>query len=79
MFLLGSQLGDETFYALFFAFWFWNIGRNRRILEVEIEEYRDGIEEYRDGIEEYRGWNTNRCWTRENVASHCFLFETNEL
>ena len=57
MFLLGSQLGDETFYALFFAFWFWNIGRNRRILEVEIEEYRDGIEEYRDGIEEYRGWN----------------------
>jgi hypothetical protein len=25
VFHLGSQMGDETFYCLFFAFWFWNI------------------------------------------------------
>ena len=25
MFHLASQMGDETFYCLFFAFWFWNI------------------------------------------------------
>ena len=25
LFLLGTQLGDETYYSLFFCFWFWNI------------------------------------------------------
>jgi len=25
LFWIGSQLGDEGFYALFFSFWFWNI------------------------------------------------------
>ncbi|XP_023348671.1 uncharacterized protein LOC111717403 isoform X2 [Eurytemora carolleeae] len=36
VFLLGSQLGDETFYALFFAFWFWNIDGavGRRVMLV---------------------------------------------
>lgn len=24
-FLFGTQLGDETYYAIFFSFWFWNI------------------------------------------------------
>ena len=24
-FLMGTQLGDETYYAIFFCFWFWNI------------------------------------------------------
>jgi len=36
LFLLGSQLGDETFYALFFSFWFWNIDGavGRRVMLV---------------------------------------------
>ena len=25
LFLLGTQLGDETYYSIFFCFWFWNI------------------------------------------------------
>jgi sphingosine-1-phosphate phosphatase 1 len=25
LFFLGSQLGDETYYSIFFSFWFWNI------------------------------------------------------
>ena len=32
MMLLGSQLGDETFYALFFAFWFWNISEFKPVV-----------------------------------------------
>ncbi len=25
VFLIGTQLGDETYYTMFFIFWFWNI------------------------------------------------------
>jgi len=36
LFRLGSQLGDETFYAFFFSFWFWNIDGavGRRVILV---------------------------------------------
>lgn len=35
-FLLGTQLGDETYYSIFFCFWFWNIDGavGRRIMLV---------------------------------------------
>jgi sphingosine-1-phosphate phosphatase 1 len=36
LFRLGSQLGDENFYAFFFSFWFWNIDGavGRRVILV---------------------------------------------
>jgi len=36
LFFIGSQLGDEAFYAFFFSFWFWNIDGfvGRRIVLV---------------------------------------------
>ena len=36
LFLFGSQLGDETYYAIFFSFWFWNIDGavGRRVILV---------------------------------------------
>jgi len=36
IFLFGSQLGDETYYAIFFSFWFWNIDGavGRRVILV---------------------------------------------
>jgi len=36
LFLLGSQLGDEAFSALFFSFWFWNLDSSvgRRLVLV---------------------------------------------
>ena len=36
LFLLGSQLGDETYYSIFFSFWFWNIDGavGRRVILV---------------------------------------------
>ena len=35
-FVFGSSLGDETFYALFFTFWFWNVDGavGRRVILV---------------------------------------------
>ncbi len=36
VFLLGTQLGDETYYSIFFSFWFWNIDGavGRRVILV---------------------------------------------
>jgi len=36
LFWIGSQLGDESFYAFFFSFWFWNIDGavGRRVILV---------------------------------------------
>lgn len=36
IFLLGTQLGDETYYSIFFCFWFWNIDGavGRRVILV---------------------------------------------
>ncbi len=36
VFFLGTQLGDETYYSIFFSFWFWNIDGavGRRIILV---------------------------------------------
>ncbi len=36
LFFLGTQLGDETYYSIFFTFWFWNIDGavGRRIILV---------------------------------------------
>merc|ERR1712029_1190923 len=36
IFLLGTQLGDETYYSIFFSFWFWNIDGavGRRVILV---------------------------------------------
>ena len=36
LFLFGSQLGDETYYSIFFSFWFWNIDGavGRRVILV---------------------------------------------
>ena len=36
VFLFGTQLGDETYYSIFFCFWFWNIDGavGRRVILV---------------------------------------------
>ena len=36
LFLFGTQLGDETYYSIFFCFWFWNIDGavGRRVILV---------------------------------------------
>lgn len=36
LFFLGTQLGDETYYSIFFCFWFWNIDGavGRRVILV---------------------------------------------
>jgi sphingosine-1-phosphate phosphatase 1 len=36
LFLIGTQLGDETYYSIFFCFWFWNIDGavGRRVILV---------------------------------------------
>ena len=50
LFLFGSQLGDETYYAIFFSFWFWNIdgavGR-RVILVWNLVMYIGNVEKIR--------------------------------